>query len=318
MIARYDYLSRFPKVFQSMTGLKLTEFAHLVWDIQPLLEAARLTRLARPKRSRVSGGGSHSKLDARDQILMAVIWLRVYPTNEVMAYLFNVSDSTVSRIVNRVVPLLADSGKDTFRMPDPRRKHRRELADLFKEVPELDVLIDSFEQRVQRHKTRDEADRYYSGKKKQHTLKSQVTIDKVTGLIVHISSSVVGPTSDILLLEYSGLLKALPAECQAGGDLGYVGINKLIPERGHTPRRKPRGKDRPAEDVVYNTAFARRRIGVEHSIGRLRIYQALTQMDRHHRKLHLVRVLAVAGLVNRQIESRLSLYRYRRWVSTLR
>ena len=40
------------------------------------------------------------------------------------------------------------------------------------------------------------------------------------------------------------------------------------------PRRKPRGQPHPPEDVAYNTAFARRRIVVEHSIGRLRRYQA--------------------------------------------
>ena len=48
-----------------------------------------------------------------------------------------------------------------------------------------------------------------------------------------------------------------------------------------TPRRKPRGQPRPPEDVAYNTAFAQRRIVVEHSIGRLRRYQALSQTDRH-------------------------------------
>lgn len=308
MIARYDYLSRYPKVFQSMTGLKLNEFANLVWDVQPLLEAERLARLT-PNRKRVIGGGSRPHLDARDQILMTVIWLRVYPTNEVLAYLFNVSDSTVSRVVNRVVPLLAASGKDTFRMPDPRRKHRRELPDLINEVPDLDIIIDSFEQRVQRLPNREEADRYYSGKKKQHTLKSQVSVDAATGLIIDISESVVGPTGDIKLLKQSGLLERLPDDVIVGGDLGYPGLAKLLVGRGYIPRRKPRGQERPAEDVAYNTAFSSKRIVVEHSIGRLRRYQAITQMDRHHRKQHTQRVLAVAGLANRQLESRVSVYR---------
>ena len=37
---------------------------------------------------------------------------------------------------------------------------------------------------------------------------------------------------------------------------------------GFTPRRKPREQPRPAEDIVYNTAFAAERIVVEHTIGR--------------------------------------------------
>ena len=42
------------------------------------------------------------------------------------------------------------------------------------ETPALAVLVDTFEQPVQRPKDRAEADTYYSGKKKRHTLKSQV------------------------------------------------------------------------------------------------------------------------------------------------
>ena len=51
-----------------------------------------------------------------------------------------------------------------------------------------------------------------------------------------------------------------------------------------TPRRKPRGQPRPPEDVVYNRHFARRRVIVEHTIGRLRRFQCLSQTDRHHRQ----------------------------------
>jgi hypothetical protein len=309
MIARYDHLSRYPQVFQSMTGLRLNEFTLLWWELKPTLELERHTRLTRPNRKRIVGGGDKPKLSERDQLLMTVIWLRIYPTNEGLAYLFGVSDSTVSRIVNRVVPLLAASGNDTMKMPDPQRKHRHQLADLVNQVPDLDVVIDSFEQRIQRPGTRSEADEYYSGKKKQHTLKSQLTVDARTGVIVHIGPSVKGPTNDLKLVEQSGLLEVLPKELKAGGDLAYVGIDEFLPGRGFTPRRKPRGKPRPAEDAAYNTAFSQVRIIVEHSIGRVRRYEALSQTDRHHRKLHKERVQAVCGLANRQLETRVVYYR---------
>ena len=44
------------------------------------------------------------------------------------------------------------------------------------------------------------------------------------------------------------------------------------------------------------------RITVEHAIGRLRRYQALSAVNRHGRKGHEARVRAVAGLVNRMLE----------------
>jgi hypothetical protein len=97
----------------------------------------------------------------------------------------------------------------------------------------------------------------------------------------------------------SGLLLRLPPGVGSLGDLAYVGMAALHPQGlGATPRRKPRGKPRPAADVAYNRAFAQRRIIVEHTIGRMRCFQVVTQRDRQHRQ-HTGRVCAVAGLVNR-------------------
>jgi hypothetical protein len=145
------------------------------------------------------------------------------------------------------------------------------------------------------------ADEHSSGKKKQHTLKSQVAVDEETGQIVDIAESVLGPKSDIKPLDESGLMGRLPQGLGAIGDLASVGIDKLDAQGlGAVPRKKPRGKERPPEDVAYNRAFSKRRLVVEQSIGRMQRYQSVTQMDRNHRQQHTARVRAVAGLVNRQ------------------
>ncbi len=114
-----------------------------------------------------------------------------------------------------------------------------------------------------------------------------------------------GPTADKKLLQESKVLERLPSGVGALGDLAYLGMEADHPQGlGKTPRRKPRGRERPPEDQAFNRAFARRRIGVEHTIGRVRRYDSLNQMDRHHRHNHTDRVGAVAGLVNRQILTR--------------
>lgn len=303
-----------------MTGLRVGEFDQLVEDVMPVYEQAEhkrhtLTREGRA-RQRAVGGGPAFTLVVRDQLLLCVMWLRVYPTNEVAGFLFGVSDSTVSRVVSRIVAVLAKAGKDQMRMPDPGRKHRRTLDDLLSEIPELGVVIDTFEQGVQRPKSREEADKWYSGKKKRHTIKSQVGVDRNSGEIVDVGESVKGPTNDLTLLKQNKLLDRLPEGVSGEGDLAYVGIATLHPQGlGFTPRRKPRGadkhrprgkdKERPSEDIAYNTAFAKSRIVVEHTILRMRRYECLWQTDRHHRRGHTERVAAVAGLVNRQIRHRL-------------
>jgi hypothetical protein len=306
MIMRYSWVSQYSQVFQAMTGLRVSEFDGLVDNVLPMYAAAEEARLDRPDRERALGAGHPFELNERDHLLLTVVWLRVYPTHEVLGYLFGVSDSTVSRLIQRVLPVLEQAGRDTMRMPDPGKKRRRTLDALLQDTPELAVVIDTFEQRVQRPRDKDEADGLDSGKKKQHTLKSQVAVDEETGQVVDIADSVAGRKADIKLLEESDLLNRLPDGIGGIGDCAYQGIADLHPHGlGASPRKKPRGKPRPPEDAAYNTAFSRRRIIVENTIGRLRRYQSITQTDRNHRQCHTPRVVAIAGLVNRQLAHRM-------------
>ena len=280
MIFRYAHLPQHASVFLAVTGLRVKEFDQLVHDLLPRFGEAERERLDRPDRQRAIGGGREPELDMRDQLLLGVVWLRKYPTQEVLGYLYGVSDTTAGRVVKRVLPLLEQAGRDTMRLPDPGRKRRRSLPELLADTPEIAVVIDTFEQRVQRHKDRAKADAYYSGKKKQHPLKSQVAVDELSGQFVDVADSVPGPTADIKVLEDSQLLNRLPKGVGAIGDAAYVGMDKLHPDGlGAAPRRKPRGKSRPEADIAYNTEFSRRRIIVEQSIGRLRRYEAVTHTD---------------------------------------
>ena len=281
-----------------MTGLSVAQFHALEADFAPRFERAEAARLTRPGRRRAIGAGHPFELPRRDQLLLTVVWLRRYPINAVLGYLFGIEETTALRTVRRVLPVLEAAGLDTMRLPDPGKWRRPGLAELATELPALTVIIDTFEQAVQRPEDRATADTYYSDKKKRHTLKAQVAIRADTGRIVDLPPSRPGPTADITVLRESGLLARLPDDAVPIGDLAYVGIDALHPH-GATPRRKPRGRPRPPEDLAFNTAFARRRVPVEHAIGRLRTYQALAQTDRHHRRQHTQRARAIAGLVNR-------------------
>jgi hypothetical protein len=301
MIARLDHLRAHPGVFRHLTGLTVPAFDALAADVAPRVEAAHRRALDRPGRERAIGAGGAFGLTTADQVLLTVIWLRQYPTQEVLGFLFGVSDATARRAVRRCLPVREQAGKDTMRMPDPGPGRRKKLPAVRAGTPGLAVVIDTFEPRTHRPKRRQRA--YYSGKKKAHTLKSQVGVDEESGRVVDVSDSVPGPWADIKLLKRSRLLRRLPAGVGGLGDLGYVGIADLHPGGlGACPRRKPRGKDRPPEDRRYNRAFSRRRIVVEHTIGRLRRYRAVSAVNRHGRKGHAARVRAIAGLVNRMLD----------------
>ncbi|MBY0458555.1 MAG: transposase family protein, partial [Gemmataceae bacterium] len=251
MIARLVNLRTSAAVFRHLTGLTVAAFDELAAEVVPAVEAAHRKALDRPDRQRAVGGGDHFDLTTADQVLLTVIWLRQYPTNEVLGFLFGVSDSTASRARTRCLPVLEKAGRDTMRMPDPGVGRRKKLSALLADTPGLAVVIDSFEQRTQRPKRRQRA--YYSGKKKAHTLKTQVAVDEHSGRFVDVSDSVPGRWADIKLLETSRLMKRLPEGVGGIGDLGYTGIRDVSPS-GACPRRKPRGQERPPEDRKYNRA----------------------------------------------------------------
>lgn len=303
MIARLDHLRTHPTVFRALTGLTVAACDTLAEELVSVLEAARRAALDRPDRQRAVGGGDTFDLTTADHLLLTVLWLRQYPTNEVLGFLFGVSDSTASltRTRTRVLPHLERAGRDTMRMPDPGSGRRKTLSKLLADTPGLAVGIDSFEQRTHRPKRRQEA--YYSGKTKAQTLKSQVAVDEESGRVVDVSGSAAGPTPDIKLLRRSRVLGKLPRGVGAiggSGDVGMGAVRKRVPTA--VPRKKPRGKERPPEDRRYDRAFSRRRIVVEHAIGRMRRFQAITQVNRHGRTGHATRVRAIAGLVNRMID----------------
>jgi DDE superfamily endonuclease/Helix-turn-helix of DDE superfamily endonuclease len=301
VILRRERLAKRPSVFRAMTGLTVEAFDGMLPGLLAAFDSHRRRRLDRPGRRRAFGGGDSFDLAPADQFLLTVVWLRHYPTQECLGCLFGVSDSTALRAVRRCLPALEAQGKGSMRLPDPGRGKRRDLPALLRGTPELAVIVDTFEQRTHRPRRKQRA--YYSGKKKAHTLKGQVAVDE-DGRFVDVGPSRPGRWADIKVLRRSGLAGRL-ARAGVGvlGDLAYVGVDGLVSGlRGATPRRKPRGKERPPEDRRYNRAFSRRRVVVEHPLARLRRYQALSAVNRHGRKGHEARVRAVAGLVNRMLD----------------
>lgn len=328
MILRYAQLAARPKVFESMTGLRPPLFDEIAAELAPRLAADRLARRDRPGRDRAPGAGHPFELDPRDALLLTVVWLRHYPTCEVLGYLFGVSKATASRMIREALPLLEAAGRDTMRLPEPGRQHRRRLPEMLRRIPGLGklleataaagapprcseagprrpaVFVDSFEQAVQRPTDRAEARRWFSGKKKAHTIKSQVAVDE-SGRVVAICGDAVGPFSDLTLLAASGLARRLDPDVDLFGDGAYLGMAEFrtgglatVPRRDHQRRRLT------DEDREFNREISRRRIVVEHTIGRLRTYRSLADRDRHHRKGHQRRVIAVAGLINRRMDYR--------------
>lgn len=300
MLFKYAKIKQHSTVFRSVTGLTVKEFDLYIDPLTLNLAQSEIDRLkSTAGRKRAVGGGRNHDLNFCDQFLLTLVWLRLYPTYEVLGYFFGVSDSSAHRIVKRCLPIMEASGHHQIEKSKvhAQRKSGYKLEEIFEEIPGLAVVVDAFEQRIEKPAKQDEADRFYSKKKKIHSLKSQVAVDAYTGEFLDIAESLNGRRQDKGYFNESGLTQRLPDDTSYMGDLGYPGLDKDL-ERGRIPRKKPRDKPRPEEDKEYNTTFSRARVIVENSIARLRIYNALSDRDRHHQRFHYQRVVAVAGIVN--------------------
>lgn len=299
MIFTYKTLHQNPTIFRAVTGLTPTEFDDYIEPLVLNLATQERERLERDNRQRAVGGGRNHDLPWRDQFLLTLVWLRLYPTYEVLGYFFGVSDTSAHRTVHRCLPWLETMGRQEIKRSQAHaaRKSGYNLSAIFDQIPGLVVIVDAFEQPVERPTSRQEADEFFSGKKKQHTLKSQIGVDAYTGEVLDVAESESGRSQDKGTFNRSGTPDRLPPDTAFMGDSGYPGLDKDLPLAA-LPRKKPRNKPRSEADKAYNKLFSQARIVVEHTIALLRRYQALTVRDRHHRRYHTTRVIAVAGLVN--------------------
>jgi hypothetical protein len=265
--------------------------------------ADRTRRGGRPRR-RAPGAGRRHALGARDRLLMALVWLRVYPTYELLGYFFGLHNGNACRNVADVLAILETLGDFPFDRPDgdPGRPKLDSVAAVMDAFPEVRLVIDTKEQRVRRPSGAYATQKpYYSMKKKAHTLKTQLAV-RPDGLIESVGGSVPGGAKhDKTLLKESGVLGRLPPGQGAMADKAYASLRDEYPSVPLvTPRPARRNHPLTEHEKVANRFIARYRIVVEHAIAQLNRYTVLRQVYRGSRPGHTRVVRVVAELVNRR------------------
>src|SRR5262249_17328015 len=119
--------------------------------------------------------------DARTRLLMALVWLRTYPTYEVLGLFFGLHKRNAQLNVRAALEIL--DGLDTFPFDRPGRDRRklRSAAEVITAFPQVAVIMDAKEQGINRPGGYEAQKPYYSGKRKAHTLKTQVVVDPCGG-----------------------------------------------------------------------------------------------------------------------------------------
>jgi len=281
-------LLRSPSTFRRLTGLTPVAFGRLLAEVATAAQAARTRRGYRAGRQRKAGAGRKAALTLADQLLMLLIYYRTYVPHTFLGFLFGLDDSNVSRSNRRLEPLLAG----IFRIPERKVELSQE------EIREL--FFDSTERPTARPVRGQK--RFYSGKKKRHTLKTQVVVVRVRKKpgrtpqrrrvrIVAISPTFPGSTHDKKVYDQTGVV--IPAGVKGYGDTAYIGTPLK------TPRRKPRKGALTPRQRAGNRRVSKRRIVVEHGIGKMKVWRVAAERWRNPRRRHTLMMKNVAGLHNR-------------------
>ena len=223
------------------------------------------------------------KLTVEDQILIMLEYLREYRTFYHISLTWKMSESNVCRIVHKIENILIKSRQ--FRLPG-----KKELWQSCSEE-EL-VVMDVMESQIERPKRRQK--QFYSGKQRQHTLKTQLVIQQKTGQIVRLVNGK-GQTHYFKLFKNSGVKFGTLTKVIA--DKGYQGIAKNH-RLSEIPIKKKKGKKLTKEEKQYNQQLNRLRITVEHINRRLKIFKVLSYPYRNRGKRFGLRANLIAGLHN--------------------
>ncbi len=223
-------------------------------------------------------GGRPRRLSLEERLIMTLRYLRYYPTQCLLAFDFDVGMATVNETITWVEDTLRSSG----------------LFDLdHLEAPSATVAIDVTESPIQRPKNQS---KYYSGKKKRHTIKTQIMLDLTSHHACQLAFSD-GHTHDFTLFKES-IGYSLPQSTLVFVDLGYLGILKFH-ENTFIPAKRSKHPPLTQEDRRLNQEIAKIRIEVEHFNAKFKTFQIMVQPYR--RKRFELRAELICGIINHEM-----------------
>jgi hypothetical protein len=140
--------------------------------------------------------------------------------------------------------------------------------------------------------------KYYSGKKKRHTFKTQLVVNKNSREIVAVEVRN-GRVHDFRIFKESGV--HIPVVNPLIVDSGYQGSQKI---HGNTqlPKKKKKKQKLSKEDKRANKQLASDRVINEHINGLLKRFKVFAERYRNRRKRFGLRVNLLAGIYNFEID----------------
>ena len=147
---------------------------------------------------------------------------------------------------------------------------------------------------IQRPKNSELQTYYYSGKKKKHTIKIQLIVDKKSNKIVSVAFDA-GSVHDFLL--FKNTTKDLNDLINFLADSGYQGITSIF-KNSMISKKKSKYNPLTDQDKELNKLISSIRITIEHVNCQLKIFRILSERYRSRIKTFYKRVILICYFYN--------------------
>jgi hypothetical protein len=266
-MTNYRTLRKNKRKFLALTGYTDEEFQALLPDFAEQFEqyVAQYTLSGQERQHRRYSEYRNSALPTlEDKLLFILIYLKQGATQEMHATLFGMHQPDANRWIHVLHPLLNQALAALGELP-PRPPDTLALA-------EADAVLyfhDGTERPIVRPTDPDNQTLFYSGKKRQHTLKNILVIN-LLAQVVFLSLTCEGKKHDKRAADEAGY--TLPEGSILLQDTGFQGF-RLAGVTIIQPKKKPRGKELTADEKADNRAINHIRIRIEHAIGGVKRYR---------------------------------------------
>lgn len=214
-------------------------------------------------------------------LIASFIYFRQYITFRQLAYYFQVSASTIYRSVCQIERLLIEMiGENNL---------------IHQSLQEKIIVVDVTEIPIERPKYVQNV--YYSGKKKCHTVKFQVTIDLETKKILNIY---IGQGSEHDFSIFKKTIEYYPSDSIIIADKGYTGIKKYF-YKAQIPYKNSLKKTLSKSQLKYNEQLNRFRVKIEHVFGAMKRFKILSTKYRNNLNKLYYYFYILAAIYNIQI-----------------
>jgi len=159
------HLREHPQRFQTLLGVRLDEFDALFDKIYAAELAQQQTRHGLWTPERVERLVQKYRPTLREHLCVTLLYLRQYPLQDVLAASFNLSQGHISRIVKRLLPLLAQVLPTPSLTVEALRAWVETLPAALRAEYAATLIIDASEQRIERSLNQAQQRQDYSGKK---------------------------------------------------------------------------------------------------------------------------------------------------------